>query len=687
MISARTTIIQQALFGYAAGHRLIASSVALDSTTEAALARLTDDTGAAGISGFDGYLSGYPLPSGQYAVTRTWRAPEAPRPGAVWTHALLLDARELNYVGWDFDAVFRRPDGRDVTPYTAQVSLHVKPGRSTVDGNAAAWAPLLSNLFSNRDRSAWLTLATSQAAEPVVLQLWWWLWPALRRKFAFCLGAAGPRRGPGGEFDLLIVPSRLARTAALDLGAEATVADAVGSAVAADLFASEATPLGEFVRFVGAETDDPAAVRRLVTLWKDATTVTAQSAEARFRRTAEEIAARYPRQTEMRRLKRLVIMPDAKFPATWSPLQVCAVLATGRLASSTAGADVHARDLVEAVLDKPQLLAQLAGIDRAPRGSLAASLRTQARAALAVRGQPDWLHVLVGQDPELAVEALARARPDERAEWARAFWGLDRTAVDALTSSLTSALAWVAAYDVDRGLLLLEKLSDAAGGESSITIFLDELESNSDLLPRWVEQMSDPVAAHVIGSVSDDDCHRLVTVLAIVEPTTASMRSTRLSHWRLASLDSDRIGGPAGAHLLRLLPKRRPSKTDIGVIGGALAVAWQALAASDELTWRSLNGLPASLGPDNDWDRARRLSRAIALVLLSWDDESGSRPASQIAIAAARRVNAAAADQLLQELDAVRQTHYTSKARGKKKKKKSLVGQAWELTQELFPWH
>ncbi|MGH8667450.1 MAG: hypothetical protein ACREUX_24610, partial [Burkholderiales bacterium] len=40
----------------------------------------------------DGYLTGYPLPdSGYYALARTWSATEIKRPGAVWTHTLLIE--------------------------------------------------------------------------------------------------------------------------------------------------------------------------------------------------------------------------------------------------------------------------------------------------------------------------------------------------------------------------------------------------------------------------------------------------------------------------------------------------------------------------------------------------------------------------------------------------------------------
>src|SRR4051794_15361904 len=80
----------QALYGYDDGHRLLASSVELSSADEHLLARQTDSPDA-GTPGWQELLAGFPLPSGRYAWTMTWPAPELSRPGCVWTHVLVLD--------------------------------------------------------------------------------------------------------------------------------------------------------------------------------------------------------------------------------------------------------------------------------------------------------------------------------------------------------------------------------------------------------------------------------------------------------------------------------------------------------------------------------------------------------------------------------------------------------------------
>ena len=76
--------LNQTLHGYSDGHQLLASSIDLTSDQQALLLVMTDLSGPAFRSGFESYLTGYPLQnSGQYCFARTWFAPEMPRPGCV----------------------------------------------------------------------------------------------------------------------------------------------------------------------------------------------------------------------------------------------------------------------------------------------------------------------------------------------------------------------------------------------------------------------------------------------------------------------------------------------------------------------------------------------------------------------------------------------------------------------------
>ena len=87
-----TFTVHQAVHGYAKGHVELATSTKLRSDDSDLLTRLSDLSGALlQDREFDSYLTLYPLPSTAfYVVARTWLDREAPRPGCVLTHSLLI---------------------------------------------------------------------------------------------------------------------------------------------------------------------------------------------------------------------------------------------------------------------------------------------------------------------------------------------------------------------------------------------------------------------------------------------------------------------------------------------------------------------------------------------------------------------------------------------------------------------
>src|ERR1700693_3165428 len=88
--------IDQALFGYREGHRLLQASRKFIPTTERSLLTLTDMSGPRMVEGFEEYISGYPVPGDEsYAVVKTWYAPEMERPGCVWSHALIVRIEDM----------------------------------------------------------------------------------------------------------------------------------------------------------------------------------------------------------------------------------------------------------------------------------------------------------------------------------------------------------------------------------------------------------------------------------------------------------------------------------------------------------------------------------------------------------------------------------------------------------------
>ena len=118
--------IDQALFGYADGHRQIASSFRLPPKDLYLLSSASDLASGTRLGENDSYLTGLPLPeSRRYALFRTWAAPEMPRPGCVWSHTLLLDSRAIASLPTfsELLALFRRPMGRETSQYAEPLDL------------------------------------------------------------------------------------------------------------------------------------------------------------------------------------------------------------------------------------------------------------------------------------------------------------------------------------------------------------------------------------------------------------------------------------------------------------------------------------------------------------------------------------------------------------------------------------
>jgi hypothetical protein len=87
--------VDQLLFGYRDGHELIAGSRPLSPVQQRELLPHLD---ASFEAADERQLVGAAIPSlDGYVLAGIWPAPERPRPGAVWAHALLLSAEQLRF--------------------------------------------------------------------------------------------------------------------------------------------------------------------------------------------------------------------------------------------------------------------------------------------------------------------------------------------------------------------------------------------------------------------------------------------------------------------------------------------------------------------------------------------------------------------------------------------------------------
>lgn len=197
--------IEQALFGYDDGHRMLVSSTSLPGSVASDFTILSDLAPGVQFENSEGYWTGVPVPQiRRYALMRTWPAPEMPRPGCVWSHVLFLPTELLEYV-------------EDLYALT---DLAVRPGK---DHNRAEYSrPLhprqmitppaepasLSRAEEMLDALYSPTRARALSAAPgeldrLIFEVWSQQWPKLRRNFRFQTAVADASTTFGDrKFDL-----------------------------------------------------------------------------------------------------------------------------------------------------------------------------------------------------------------------------------------------------------------------------------------------------------------------------------------------------------------------------------------------------------------------------------------------------------------------------------------------------
>lgn len=159
----------------------------------------------------EGYWTGYPAPSiGRYVLMRTWPAPEMPRPGCVWTHALLFEPALLEKIE-DLSALrpsFVRPSTiRDRFRYRGPLTWTDDSSEITGDIDETLLRELLAALYGNADRPVEVT--EPGQIDDEVFAVWSQQWPRLRRNFRFQTATSREARPPGvARFDLTTVLAR-----------------------------------------------------------------------------------------------------------------------------------------------------------------------------------------------------------------------------------------------------------------------------------------------------------------------------------------------------------------------------------------------------------------------------------------------------------------------------------------------
>ncbi|WP_186272024.1 hypothetical protein [Burkholderia gladioli] len=209
--------IEQCIFGYDDGHRLIASSQKLTGNAASELTHLSDLAPGVSFGKADGYWTGLPFPKlGKYVLMKTWPAPEMPRPGCVWTHALLLDPKlfesiqELSIL-WP---LMRRPTSIESSnqyerPLDLEEFICNRAVGATFD-DLVKEGEILESLYGLRSR----TIAIEKPGEldATIFAVWSQQWPRLRRNFRFQTAAMRENTMRSSvRFDLKLVLSSASR--------------------------------------------------------------------------------------------------------------------------------------------------------------------------------------------------------------------------------------------------------------------------------------------------------------------------------------------------------------------------------------------------------------------------------------------------------------------------------------------
>ena len=207
--------IDQALFGYSNGHRLLESSIKLSIASQRLLENLSDLSGNYTSKDFDGYYTGCWLPDDNfYAISKTWYAIEMPRTGCAWTHTLFFDIEKFfSLVEMPIDLLFKRPNINDnnfLSYYKTTMQVNETDGDSYSKTFEALW--LLNTIISNKQNIA---ICYDNAVDFNLLFafLFQLMGVAFFKEFSFCTGSQSNRMIKDKSLNLQIMPSNISKVA------------------------------------------------------------------------------------------------------------------------------------------------------------------------------------------------------------------------------------------------------------------------------------------------------------------------------------------------------------------------------------------------------------------------------------------------------------------------------------------
>jgi hypothetical protein len=212
--------IEQALFGYSQGHRLIASSTDLDRESSRVLRSVTDMRfGERSRS----LLTVLPLPRMTcHAFIKTWPASAGMRPGSVWSHVLLVPHVVLDDVASirSIQSLFVQPAAQmeERAELFDSYTTNIQPDRArgaVATPHPQVTQPELEKLISaayGHSGPVEVVVRVAEVFDDVILGLMDQQWASLRRRFTARTRFRGST-STVAEFDISVVERPSGRTA------------------------------------------------------------------------------------------------------------------------------------------------------------------------------------------------------------------------------------------------------------------------------------------------------------------------------------------------------------------------------------------------------------------------------------------------------------------------------------------
>ncbi len=180
--------IQQTLHGYFNGHHLLESSLLLSDESKRKMDMLSDFSNAEISEEFDSYYTGYFLEKEKLIVfAKTWYANEMIRPGCVWTHSMLIRLDDLDFCACNVNlllSLFIRPNKEE------SVDVYATPIKLIVDNTEDSYFDdkklqyLIWIMLGNEAPTCVISKSSEEYIKEL-LMIWFTCYNELHRDFSF----------------------------------------------------------------------------------------------------------------------------------------------------------------------------------------------------------------------------------------------------------------------------------------------------------------------------------------------------------------------------------------------------------------------------------------------------------------------------------------------------------------------